>query len=239
MLALPVSLLLTLSTAVSALAIGPVPEQRQAPSTLQPHTSKRSAISLTGLVGILAPADCGTNSVVGFSGSGSLSDIISICVCVNILSLGPGQSACPACPTNASPVCDDTRNTPCNCACNSPYVSDGAGACVLPPSASARKRSRGHGATHDQSAVGSLAYSAARCPNNESACPIANSKDGWECLDTRTSLDSCGGCLATGGVDCLAIPGVMGVGCVSSQCEISSCMPGWSLKEALCVLSTL
>lgn len=54
----------------------------------------------------------------------------------------------------------------------------------------------------------------------ETACPISKSSKGWECLDTRSALDSCGGCLSAGGINCLNIPGVMGVGCVDSTCEV-------------------
>lgn len=60
------------------------------------------------------------------------------------------------------------------------------------------------------------------CPNSMEACPIAGLTgltDDWECLDTRTELQSCGGCASTGaGEDCTAIPGAWNVGCNEGKC---------------------
>ncbi|WOO86358.1 uncharacterized protein LOC62_08G009837 [Vanrija pseudolonga] len=40
-----------------------------------------------------------------------------------------------------------------------------------------------------------LADPNAYCPGALSACKVANSSEGYECLDTRSELESCGGCV--------------------------------------------
>lgn len=45
--------------------------------------------------------------------------------------------------------------------------------------------------------------------------------DGFECIDAKTDLESCGGCTFSGeGQDCGSIPGVEGVSCQSGHCVI-------------------
>ncbi|KDE03141.1 hypothetical protein MVLG_06337 [Microbotryum lychnidis-dioicae p1A1 Lamole] len=91
------------------------------------------------------------------------------------------------------------------------------------------------------------------CPENETACPIVGATSyasavsqhfsdsanlfaggvmggngGYECLDTRQALDSCGGCASTGeGQDCTKIRGAVGVGCDAGTCVVFSCQSGW------------
>jgi hypothetical protein len=75
-----------------------------------------------------------------------------------------------------------------------------------------------------------------RCPSSQTAClmGISSGSAAFECIDTTTALESCGGCLptpgsnATGfadpaapaGVDCTALPNVEDVSCVNSRCKI-------------------
>lgn len=62
------------------------------------------------------------------------------------------------------------------------------------------------------------------CPDGLSACPIPATLGGYECVDVKTELEQCGGCLADGaGQDCTQIPGVSGVGCQSGKCVVFSC----------------
>ncbi|KDE03139.1 hypothetical protein MVLG_06336 [Microbotryum lychnidis-dioicae p1A1 Lamole] len=103
------------------------------------------------------------------------------------------------------------------------------------------------------------------CPENETACPIVGSSSyalavdqhfssfadvatggimggngGYECLDTRQALDSCGGCASTGeGQDCTKIRGAVGVGCDAGACVVFSCQSGWkpNLAASKCVRS--
>ena len=161
-----------------------------------------------------------------------------------------GNDACVA--TSSDPVncgrCGNTCYAPqngvasctsgvCSWTCTAPYVTSGT-SCVLQGSAKARAKKRTH-------AIFSL------CPVGETACPIAgaasfgafalssnknadfgHSAGGYECLDTATSLDSCGGCASTGqGMDCTQIAHSSGVGCNSGQCVIFSCESGYAVSS--------
>ncbi|THH30635.1 hypothetical protein EUX98_g3549 [Antrodiella citrinella] len=65
----------------------------------------------------------------------------------------------------------------------------------------------------------------------------------WECVDTQSDLESCGGCavpLMRGtprGIDCTAIPGVADVSCGAGSCVVHRCLPGYvpSLDRAFCI----
>ncbi|GAA5826262.1 hypothetical protein JCM11251_007228 [Rhodosporidiobolus azoricus] len=70
------------------------------------------------------------------------------------------------------------------------------------------------------------------CPIGETACPIFPRMGTYECLDTKTELESCGGCLSKGlGEDCTAIRGAQGVTCSSGACFVFTCQPGWKLDD--------
>lgn len=60
------------------------------------------------------------------------------------------------------------------------------------------------------------------CPASQTACSISNS--GFECIDTQTSIEACGGCPDEGGVDCTLLPGFGSVACVYVA-PPSSCSP--------------
>ncbi|GAA6029953.1 hypothetical protein JCM8097_009186 [Rhodosporidiobolus ruineniae] len=68
------------------------------------------------------------------------------------------------------------------------------------------------------------------CPIGETACPIFPRMGTYECIDTATQLDSCGGCLSKGdGEDCSMIKGAQGVTCESGGCFVYQCQPGYKL----------
>ncbi|KAI0785313.1 hypothetical protein BC629DRAFT_1288808 [Irpex lacteus] len=83
------------------------------------------------------------------------------------------------------------------------------------------------------------------CPAGHTACGVFgfNSQDAWECIDTKSDLESCGGCTVEFGrtpalgVDCTAIPAVMDVSCVAGRCAVQRCQPGFvaSANKAYCV----
>jgi len=75
-----------------------------------------------------------------------------------------------------------------------------------------------------------------RCEWGLTKCGVLNfsaSRAGFECIDTRSHLESCGGCtLAYGhaeatGEDCTAIPGVSAVSCHAGKCVVYTCRHGW------------
>ncbi|BGP12309.1 hypothetical protein JCM10213_002587 [Rhodosporidiobolus nylandii] len=129
------------------------------------------------------------------------------------------------------------------CQCATGYVSDGNGGCTSAqaPGASALARRQ---LVNFAAKVAGTAYEpfssrssnrALACPAGETACPLPSGD--FECVDTLSALDSCGGCLtATAadektGQDCLAIPGALNVQCVEGQCVVASCFRGWRLVE--------
>ncbi|GAA5967027.1 hypothetical protein JCM11641_000418 [Rhodosporidiobolus odoratus] len=75
------------------------------------------------------------------------------------------------------------------------------------------------------------------CPASTSACKVEGSLTGFECIDVQTNLEQCGGCASAGGVDCTAMEGVSGVGCVAGVCEIWSCAEGytWDSEKESCL----
>ncbi|KAF9515657.1 hypothetical protein BS47DRAFT_775421 [Hydnum rufescens UP504] len=137
----------------------------------------------------------------------------------NLTETTPGAQDCQY-PDHAIPAC--TPN--CGFTCQPPYVMWG-GTCVLPPSSGLKKRGLDIDLDEDL-----------RCAWGLTKCGAWNqpvAQVGFECLDTRSHLESCGGCtLAFGtneatGQDCTAIPGVLGVLCEESKCVVHSCRRGW------------
>ncbi|KAN0135206.1 hypothetical protein V8E53_007097 [Lactarius tabidus] len=59
----------------------------------------------------------------------------------------------------------------------------------------------------------------------------------WECVNTELDLESCGGCVfpltpfSRIGKDCTALPGVADVSCLSGECVVYRCMPGYALSR--------
>ncbi|KAL0949303.1 hypothetical protein HGRIS_009380 [Hohenbuehelia grisea] len=86
-----------------------------------------------------------------------------------------------------------------------------------------------------------------RCPIDQEICGVRSARGklslGWECLDTKRSLESCGGCVyswgnqVATGRDCSAIKGVNTVSCVEGKCIVQSCRAGYttSLDGSDCV----
>lgn len=87
------------------------------------------------------------------------------------------------------------------------------------------------------------------CPRGLDACTIPGSGGStYECLDTRSELEACGGCVdghfdrrvnGTVGTDCTAIHGVAlgGASCVHGRCKVTHCRNGFRLQGGRCVRS--
>lgn len=97
------------------------------------------------------------------------------------------------------------------------------------------------------------ARNAKNCPASYSECLVnaatPTTLASFECIDTQTELESCGGCvngvytgqdtasnITSSGVDCTAIPGVSfgSVSCVRGQCVVSRCRRGYHLIDGTC-----
>lgn len=84
--------------------------------------------------------------------------------------------------------------------------------------------------------------SVSECAPGLSACPVDTPTGGSrsskvECLDTQSSIDSCGGCATEGrGTDCTSLPGVMDVSCQLGECVVHSCDKGFAVENGtMCV----
>ncbi|GAA5821272.1 hypothetical protein JCM11251_004545 [Rhodosporidiobolus azoricus] len=172
------------------------------------------------------------------------------CTVMNLLTdvnnCGAVGNACQFSPTGATGACQNGKCVVTSCPLRYTLVN---GVCVLSASQAARaKKSK-------------IVEPRTLCPAHETACPIAGSASfaeasahhftateqfsgimagsgGFECIDTKSQLDSCGGCASTGeGRDCTSIRGVKGVGCEAGSCIVFSCQAGWkpSLDGTKCV----
>jgi len=68
------------------------------------------------------------------------------------------------------------------------------------------------------------------CPAGLDACPVSSLTGDYECLDTATDLEACGGCPSLGkGEDCTKIEGAWNVGCEQGSCLVYSCAGGFRI----------
>jgi len=89
-------------------------------------------------------------------------------------------------------------------------------------------------------------FSAYLCPGALSACQVASKEPlvsnpisltewnsiGFECVDFTTDLRSCGGCSALDAShDCTTIAGASSVSCLTGNCRINTCKPGYMLSK--------
>ncbi|GAA5975818.1 hypothetical protein JCM5350_000741 [Sporobolomyces pararoseus] len=71
------------------------------------------------------------------------------------------------------------------------------------------------------------------CPLGETACPIFPRMGTYECVDTSSELENCGGCASRSqGEDCTQLKGVLGLACQSGKCNVFTCQPGYNYLES-------
>ncbi|KAF8063370.1 hypothetical protein FPV67DRAFT_1672398 [Lyophyllum atratum] len=116
---------------------------------------------------------------------------------------------------------------PTTCVCNQPYTECNGKCGIFHGCPSGYVKRDLHYGTDKQ------------CPKGLSACGVlGRSAKSWECLNTQTDLESCGGCIiplyngqvGPEGVDCTAIAGVSDVSCVKGGCLVHRCMPGYEVN---------
>ncbi|WVQ63712.1 uncharacterized protein L199_001865 [Kwoniella botswanensis] len=83
------------------------------------------------------------------------------------------------------------------------------------------------------------------CPKGLMACAVEG-WDSYECIDTSSELESCGGCIygeygssfntTSSGTDCSTLPGILfgAVTCQDSKCQAHACKKGYELIGGLC-----
>ncbi|TEB26460.1 hypothetical protein FA13DRAFT_1890178 [Coprinellus micaceus] len=84
-----------------------------------------------------------------------------------------------------------------------------------------------------------LSAAMANCPVGQTVCGILGRAAGsWECVNTQSDLESCGGCAISAtneandgeGQDCTAIEGVADVACVGGGCQVRKCLDGYEVS---------
>ncbi|KAG6902429.1 hypothetical protein C0995_016608 [Termitomyces sp. Mi166 len=126
------------------------------------------------------------------------------------------------------------------CVCEAPQTECN-GACGDFPSgcgsAAARKRSL------PKKVIVTLADAQELC-GTKAVCGIPGRQGTleFECVNTSSALDSCGGCMVPhsfidshrvfppAGVDCNRLPGVVNAQCFESKCKVTKCRAGWVLN---------
>jgi len=71
------------------------------------------------------------------------------------------------------------------------------------------------------------------CGKGFTSCPVSSETSIFECINTDSTIESCGGCpsyVGGTGIDCTTIPNVDSVLCVSGTCLITSCSNGFELN---------
>ncbi|KAG8719583.1 hypothetical protein FRC09_010922, partial [Ceratobasidium sp. 395] len=74
-------------------------------------------------------------------------------------------------------------------------------------------------------------------------CPVLSGSGGSECINTFTTLDSCGGCVGVQdedddsftGQDCSTIKNIDEVRCSNGRCQVISCQAGYVAQQGACV----
>ncbi|KAG8900574.1 Dihydroxyacetone synthase [Tulasnella sp. 403] len=139
-------------------------------------------------------------------------------------------------PTNSKPACQS--NDVCHWECKPGYVpstdASGNNICTCAPgTVGCNGKCIKVGKACPSPAPNRL-KSRAVCPRGTSVCGVySKGGKGWECVDTRNDLESCGGCTvpfypsALPGADCTLISHVADVACVRSKCVVKKCMPGF------------
>lgn len=133
------------------------------------------------------------------------------------------------------------RPTDCYCGfvCTNGYVKCGTSSCINPatqvcvsgvPKPKARRRD-----VEPQRTLGGY------CPDGLQSCPLPHG--GYECVNTATDLEACGGCPSYAGVygnatgpgrDCSALDGVDDVSCIQGSCVVKSCDRDHTLLNGEC-----
>ncbi|KAI0635190.1 hypothetical protein C8Q77DRAFT_1156513 [Trametes polyzona] len=158
----------------------------------------------------------------------------------------PTSQAC-VYPQNSQPLC--TRENVCGFVCDAPFTAVGnlcicaeADGCSASP-LSARKTSS-KSRLVKRAVIKSFAAAQTTCAAHETVCGTYDGvRGGFQCVDTSTNLESCGGCAvphpfgqppsASGtGVDCAALPYVEDVSCQAGSCAVRSCRSGWIVNNA-------
>ncbi|KAK0495645.1 hypothetical protein EDD18DRAFT_1054072, partial [Armillaria luteobubalina] len=138
-------------------------------------------------------------------------------------------------PAHSHRVCNN-RN-PCHWDCDSPYIQRGD-QCVCPPP---KTECNGQCGVFPPP-VTTLMEAQATCKIGQSVCgvPSPKGKYDYECMNTSSASDSCGGCTVPHpfdsaqpphGIDCNTIPYSMAGSCRAGRCVIDRCYTGYQPSQ--------
>ncbi|THH13232.1 hypothetical protein EW146_g6958 [Bondarzewia mesenterica] len=94
-----------------------------------------------------------------------------------------------------------------------------------------------------QNRIHNLAHAQAECGPGETVCGAHYGSAGFECLNTNSALESCGGCAIPNpfpspsqqgpkGVDCASLPGVLDAECSVGKCIVKRCRDDFSISTS-------
>ncbi|TBU48961.1 hypothetical protein BD309DRAFT_852760 [Dichomitus squalens] len=150
-------------------------------------------------------------------------------------------------PANSQPMC--SADNVCGFSCTPPYTVTGD-QCVLQemerrthesaPLIAYRKKTW---RLVKRAEAPEVMIAQSTCASHESVCDdVDGPVNGFQCIDVKTSPDSCGGCTVQSplgdrsgsgpaGVNCTAISHADAVSCASGKCAIHTCLAGWSVND--------
>ncbi|KAJ6558141.1 hypothetical protein B0H19DRAFT_946312 [Mycena capillaripes] len=146
-------------------------------------------------------------------------------------------------PLHSVPSCKS--GSPCFFTCKDGYSAYPAGAyptqcvCSSPYTECNGKCGTFHGCPSTYFAKRDL-MGGQKCHKGFTACGVpGRGANAWECIDTQTDLESCGGCSWSDliGEDCTAIRGISDVSCIKGKCVVHKCRPGYDigLRNSECI----
>jgi len=144
-----------------------------------------------------------------------------LCVVVGSICCPVEQVLCNGACVDSGTVCCPTGTTVCGTQC----IAPGDGTCVsnivVPP-------------------VARRGLNSASCPFGFESCKIPGTLRNFECINTASDLESCGGCVdplfgRPRGKDCSAIPDADSAICQAGRCVIESCARGFTNTGSACI----
>lgn len=148
--------------------------------------------------------------------------------CAGSFQSSTGQTHCQACPAQPGRTVTSNPGSKSSQQCHAYEVGDPAPIPAVCVDSNVTKMQTTCPATTGPLPTGLLKRSSPRgCSNRRhTMCEVKSGRGGWECIDTKTTLDACGSC----DNDCSAIPYVGDVKCTAGKCQVSTCRDGFSVQ---------
>jgi len=192
-----------------------------------------------------------TTDIIAIAAVDLVGEASVIAALTALINDAPDHQSC-SYPDNASPVCQ--VGSPCGFTCSngftpSPAKNPTSCVCESPKTVcnGVCGEFKGCGSSTPKKRDPQLRKRAV-CQDDLTPCGVygwqgQRSSQAWECVDTMSDLESCGGCAvplhyaSPRGIDCTALPGVADVSCNTGSCVVHRCLPGYqiSLDSTFCL----